>query len=127
MSTGTFLAHSFIAILLFACILRAPAQSDASGNWAGQTGVQHVDHTDKRADGSIAAMLINKSPKERSTVKLQIEGAKLAADGTRFDWGQNSPTDKYPVIREPITGIGNSFYVAVSPLTITNIIIPERP
>jgi hypothetical protein len=72
-------------------------------------------------------MLINKSPKEKSTVKLQIAGAKLAADGFRFDWGQNSPADKYPVTREPITGVSNSFSVAVPPYTITNIIIPARP
>jgi hypothetical protein len=84
-------------------------------------------HAAKRADGSVAVMLINKSPKEKSTVKLQIAGAKLAADGFRFDWGQNSPADKYPVTREPITGVSNSFSVAVPPYTITNIIIPARP
>jgi alpha-L-arabinofuranosidase len=83
-------------------------------------------HAAKRADGSVAVMLINKSPKEKSTVKLQIAGAKLAAEGVRFDWGQNSPADKYPVTREPITGISNSFSVAVPPYTITNIIIPAR-
>jgi alpha-L-arabinofuranosidase len=81
-------------------------------------------HAAKRADGSLAVMLINKSPKEKSTVKLQVAGAKLAAEGFRFDWGQNSPTDKYPVTREPITGIGNSFSVVVPPYTITNIVIP---
>ncbi len=32
-------------------------------------------HAAKRADGSVAVMLINKSPKEKSTVKLQISGA----------------------------------------------------
>ena len=81
-------------------------------------------HAAKRADGSLAVMLINKSPKEKSTVKLQVAGAKLAAEGIRFDWGQNSPTDKYPVSREAITGIGNSFSVVVPAYTITNIVIP---
>jgi hypothetical protein len=84
-------------------------------------------HAAKRADGSIAVMLINKSPKEKSTVKLQIAGAKLASEGFRFDWGQNSSVDKYPITREPIAGIGNSFSVVVPPYTITNIIIPARP
>ena len=84
-------------------------------------------HAAKRADGSIAVMLINMSPKEKSTVKLQVSGAKLAADGLRFDWGQNSPTDKYPVTREPISGISNTFSAVVPPYTITNIIIPARP
>jgi len=84
-------------------------------------------HAAKRADGSLVVMLINKSPKEKSTVKLQIAGAKLATEGVRFDWGQNSPTDKYPVTREPISGIGNSFSVVVPPYTITNIIIAARP
>ena len=81
-------------------------------------------HAAKRADGSIVVMLINKSPKEKSTVKLQIAGGKLATEGFRFNWGGNSPTDKYPVTREPITGMGNSFSVVVPPYTITNIVIP---
>jgi hypothetical protein len=83
-------------------------------------------HAAKRTEGSIAVMLINKSPQEKSTVKLQIAGAKLAAEGFRFDWGQNSPADKYPATREPITGIGNPFSVVVSPYTIANIIVPAR-
>jgi hypothetical protein len=53
--------------------------------------------------------------------------ANLAADGFRFDWGQNSLADKYPVTREPFTGIGSSFSVVVPPYTITNIIIQARP
>jgi hypothetical protein len=84
-------------------------------------------HAAKRTDGSIAVMLINKRPKEKSTVKLQVAGAKLAADGFRFDWGQNSPAGKYPVTREAVTGIGNLFSVVVPPYTITNIIIPAKP
>ncbi len=84
-------------------------------------------HAAKRADGSLAVMLINKSPKEKSTVKLQIAGVKPAADGFRFDWGQGSPANKYPVTREPITGIGNSFSVVVPPYTITNVVIPAIP
>jgi hypothetical protein len=84
-------------------------------------------HAAKRADGSLAVMLINKSPKEKSTVKLQIAGAKIAAEGLRFDWGQNSPSDKYPVTREPITGLSNYFSVVVPPYTITNIVIPAAP
>ena len=81
-------------------------------------------HASKRADGSVSVMLINKSPKEKSTVKLQIAGAKLATEGLRFDWGQSSPTDKYPVTREELKGISNSFSIVVPPYTITNIVIP---
>ncbi len=84
-------------------------------------------HAARRADGSLAVMLINKSPKDTSTVKLQIAGAKRGAEGLRFDWGQNSPTDKYPVTREPVTDIGNSFSVVVPPYTITNIVLPTIP
>ena len=83
-------------------------------------------HASKRADGSIAVMLINKSPKEKSTVKLQVAGAQLASEGVRFNWGLSSPTDKYPVTREPMTGIGNTFSVDVPPYTITNIVIQAR-
>jgi hypothetical protein len=83
-------------------------------------------HAAKRVDGSLAVMLINKSPKEKSTVKLQIEGVKLAAQGIRFDWGQNSPNGKYPVAREAITGISNSFSVVVPPYTITDIVISAK-
>ena len=81
-------------------------------------------HAAKRADGTLAVMLINKSPKEKSTVKLQVAGVKLGTEGVRFDWGQNSPAGKYPVVREPITGISNSFSVTVPPYSITNIVIP---
>jgi hypothetical protein len=84
-------------------------------------------HPAKRPDGSLSIMLINKTPKEKSTVKLQIVGAKLAAEGIRFDWGQNSPADRYPVTREPTTGISNSFSVVAPPYTITNFIILARP
>jgi hypothetical protein len=83
-------------------------------------------HAAKRADGSLAVMLINKSTKEKSTVKLQISGVTLGAEGSRFDWGQSSPVDKYPVTREAIAGIGNTFAVVVPPYTVTNIVIPAK-
>lgn len=81
-------------------------------------------HAAKRADGSLAVMLINKSPKEKSRVKIQVSGAKLASEGYRLDWGQNSPTGKYPVTREPITGVSSSFSVVVPPYTVSDIVIP---
>ena len=81
-------------------------------------------HAAKRADGSLAVMLVNKSPKEKSTVKLQVAGVKLANEGVRFDWGQSSPTDKYPITRETVTGISNSLSVTVQPYSITNLVIP---
>jgi hypothetical protein len=80
-------------------------------------------HAAKRADGSIAVMLINKSSKEKSTVKLQISGASIGTEGSRFDWGQSSPADKYPVTKEAVSGIGSTFSVVVPPYTITNIVI----
>jgi hypothetical protein len=38
-----------------------------------------------------------------------------------------SPTDKYPDIRDPVSGIGNSFSVFVPLYTVTNIVIPAKP
>ncbi len=78
MRTGSLPVHSFVAVLIFACALRAPAQSDASGNWAGQTSVQH---TDSNASASVGARwdhdVAMASDVSVANVKVTIDASKL--------------------------------------------------
>jgi len=81
-------------------------------------------HASKRADGNFGIMLINKDPKQAATVKVQVSGAQLAPTGFRFDYGQSSPKTGYPITRNQVGELGNSFSVTVPAYTITNFIIP---
>jgi hypothetical protein len=81
-------------------------------------------HASKRADGNFGIMLINKDPKQAATVKVQVSGAQLASTGFRFDYGQSSPKTGYPITRNQVGELGNSFTLTVPAYTITNFIIP---
>jgi hypothetical protein len=81
-------------------------------------------HAARRADGSIGVMLINKDPKSPATVKVQISGAQLDAVGYRFDYGQSSPANGYPITRSQVGDLGTAFTVNVPAYTITDFIIP---
>jgi alpha-L-arabinofuranosidase len=80
-------------------------------------------HAAKRADGTVAVMLINKDPKRKATVKVQISGDSRARQAARFDWGVESPTDKYPVTKNDFNA-GNSFSIEVPPYTVTDVVVP---
>lgn len=83
-------------------------------------------HSAKRADGSVAVMLINKDPKQVATVNITIKGAQLAKNGMRFDYGAGwSAPNGTTVARAPINDVGNSFSVTVPPYTISDIKIPK--
>ena len=81
-------------------------------------------HGAKRADGNVGLMLINKDPKSPATVKVQVSGVKLANAGIRFDYGQSSPENAYPITRNPATDVGNSFTITVPAYGITTVVIP---
>lgn len=78
-------------------------------------------HAAKRADGSVAIMLINKDPKQAASVNVTVKGMQLAKTGMRFDYGPSNPPDGTAVARGPINDVGNTFTVTVPAYTITDI------
>jgi hypothetical protein len=78
MNTGSLRLHSLVAVFILACSLFARAQSDASGNDAGSTGVQQVVHnasTGARWDHDVAnAPTANASV---ANVKVSVDASKL--------------------------------------------------
>jgi hypothetical protein len=68
-------------------------------------------------------MFINKNPKNTATVKVTVNGAKLAASGTRYDFGKSNPGTQYMVPGVAANDLGNSFSVTVPSYTITDLII----
>ena len=82
-------------------------------------------HAAKRADASIAIMLINKDPKQTANVNVTIKGTQLAKAGMRFDFGSSNPPNGTAVTRNSINDVGNSFTITVPPYTITDIKIPK--
>lgn len=82
-------------------------------------------HAARRADSSLGVMLINKDPKNATTVKVSVSGANLAAKGVRFDYGKTNPPDGVSVTGRPMEGVGNSFSVAMPPFTATVVVIPK--
>jgi len=82
-------------------------------------------HAAKHQNGSVTVMLINKDPKNVATVKVTVNGAKLANNGMRFDYGKgNQPSDNI-IAGNPMADIGNSFTVTVPPYTISDVLIPQ--
>ena len=83
-------------------------------------------HAAKRADGSLGVMLINKDPKNATTVKVSVNNnASLATKGVRFDYGKTNPPDGVSVTGRAMEGVGNSFSVAMPPFTATVVVIPK--
>ncbi len=76
-------------------------------------------------DGSLGLMLVNKDPNNPAEVKVNISGVKLAAAGTRFDYGPANLKVKGPVTKAPFPSGGNTFTVTVPPYTITDIVLPK--
>ena len=83
-------------------------------------------HASRRADGSIGVMLINKDGKNPTTVRVSINGTKMAAKGFRFDYGKSNPPDGNSVAGKAMEGLGPSFAVAMPPYTATVILIPRE-
>jgi alpha-L-arabinofuranosidase len=79
----------------------------------------------KRADGSIAIMLINKDPKQAATINVTVKGMQVAKSGMRFDYGPSKPPTGTTVARAPINEVGNTFTITVPAYTVTAIKIPK--
>jgi len=82
-------------------------------------------HAATHKDGSVAIMFINKDSKNNATVKVTVTGAKLAASGTRYDFGKSNPGTQYMVPGVAVNDLGNSFTMNVPSYTITDLVIPK--
>ena len=81
-------------------------------------------HASQRSDGKVGIMFINKDPRNNATVKVTVSGAKLAASGTRFDFGRGNPAAQYSVSPTQANDLGNNFTITVPSYTITDLVIP---
>ncbi len=110
------LAYALGMIHIFARPNDAVVQSESSSSLLGV-------HAAKRADGSLALMLINKDPARTVSVKVSLSGAKIASKGVRFDFGKN--TNGLPVKGKDLIDAGENFTVDVPPYTITDLLLPK--
>jgi hypothetical protein len=82
-------------------------------------------HAAKHQNGSVTVMLMNKDPKNVATVKVTINGAKLAGSGMRFDYGKSNQPSENIIDGNPIADVGNAFTITVPPYTVSDILIPQ--
>jgi hypothetical protein len=80
-------------------------------------------HAVRRPDGSFGLMLVNKDPTAAAEVKVNIPGASLAGQGSRFDYGPDQWKANGPVLKTPFKAGGASFSVTVPPYTITDVVL----
>ncbi|MBZ5681360.1 MAG: hypothetical protein LAO24_14770 [Acidobacteriia bacterium] len=76
-------------------------------------------------NGSVSVMLINKDPKNTATVKVTVNGGKLAGPGMRFDYGRSNPPSGKVIAGNQVEDVGNNFTVTVPAYTITDLLIPQ--
>ena len=98
---------------------------------ASDQSIVHV-HAASRQDGRVGVMLLNTSPTATNTVNVSIFGPALATNGTAYIFGATNfiGTDdapSYPVATNAVSGVGNSFAVAVPPYTMIDLLIPVAP
>jgi hypothetical protein len=84
-------------------------------------------HAAKHQDGSLGLMLINKDPKSGTTVKVTVNGAKLASEGMRFDYGKTNPADGNSISAKKMSGLGTTFSVDIPPYTVSTVVVPKAP
>jgi hypothetical protein len=82
-------------------------------------------HAASHKNGSLSIMLINKDPKNTATVKVTVNGGKLAGPGMRFDYGRSNPAGEKAVSAVQVEDVGNSFTLTVPSYTITDVLIPQ--
>ena len=77
-------------------------------------------HASKKANGSVAVLLINKDPANTASVTVTISGATLHTTGTlyTFDHGVSSPSSS------SVSGVGASFTATVPAYSIALYVIP---
>jgi hypothetical protein len=86
-------------------------------------------HAARRSDGAASLMLSNLDD-EIVIVEVTVERGTLSSDGTRFDYapleggsGHGLPGGEVAG-PEPISGLGNTFELEISPLTVVDLIVP---
>ncbi len=82
-------------------------------------------HAASHKNGSLSLMLINKDPRNNATVKVTVNGGKLAGPGMRFDYGHSNPPGEKAVSGVQVEDVGNSFTLTVPAYTITDVLIPQ--
>jgi hypothetical protein len=91
----------------------------------------HV-HAASRQDGRVGVMLLNTSRTATNTANVSISGSPLATDGIEFVFGATNfiganDSPSYPVATNAVSGLGNSFSIAVPPYTMIDLLIPVAP
>jgi hypothetical protein len=86
-------------------------------------------HATTRQDGKTGVMLVNMDPVLTIPATVNISGPNLASSGTWYQFGLTNYVGandypSYPVSTNTVSGLGNSFTVAVPPYTIVDLLIP---
>ena len=88
-------------------------------------------HAAMRQDGKLGLFLINENRTNSQTVNVTVTNASLAGSGTRFQFGitnfnapGNSSLPSSGVTTNSISGLGNSFSIAVPAYTMVVLTIP---
>lgn len=79
-------------------------------------------YADRRRDGDLGVMLINRDPNNPVTVHVSVANSQLAPVGFRYDYRPGALS----VTSSKLKQLGNSFTVAVPAYTITDILVQER-
>ena len=79
-------------------------------------------HASKRADGSVAVMVLNMNTSGTRTVNVSINGSTLSEDGLMYQTDGNGPL--WPT---DIANLGNSFSTSIAARTLQLFIIPLVP
>jgi hypothetical protein len=77
-------------------------------------------HAAKKANGSIAVLLINKDPVNTATVTVTISGATLQTRGTRYTFNHGTTS----LQSSSVSGVGASFTATVPAYSIALYVIP---
>jgi hypothetical protein len=98
---------------------------------ASDQSIVHV-HATSRQDGKVGVMLLNTSPSATNTVNVSIFGPALATNGIAYIFGATNfigaaDAPSYPVATNAVSGVGNSFSIAVPPYTMIDLLIPPGP
>ena len=85
-------------------------------------------HAALRQDGKVGLMLQNQSSSASQTANVTITGASLGAIGVAYEFSATNftgnPTPTYPVSSNSISGLGNTFSLAVPAYTMVDLLIP---
>ena len=81
-------------------------------------------HATRRRDGYVGLMLVNKDPKNESSVKVTFRNGTIGFEGKRFDYGSAQYASGAPVAQAPFSASGNEFTVTIPPYTVTDILLP---